>query len=167
MVERTLVLIKPDAIARGIVGEVIARFERAGFKIVGIKLLKPDREHYHHHYETIGKMISRRGEQAFEVTLDFMMQGPVVALVLEGVDAVALVRKLVGATEPSEALPGTIRGDYAHINIPHANKQNKSIPNIVHASGDSDEAQAEIKHWFQPSELVEHRTVYEQHTTLN
>lgn len=166
MIERTLVLIKPDAISRGIVGEVIARFERAGLKIIGIKMLKPDREHYHHHYEAIGKMISRRGDKAFEVTLNFMMQGPVVATVWEGVDAVALVRKLVGVTEPSEAVPGTIRGDYAHINIPYANAQDKSIPNIVHASGDSEEAKAEVGHWFKPAELIDHKTVYEQHTTL-
>lgn len=166
MLERTLVIIKPDAVSRGIIGEVITRFERAGFKIIGIKMLKPDRRHYHHHYETIGKMISRRGEKAFEVTLDFMMKGPVIALVLEGVDAVALVRKLVGTTEPSEAVPGTIRGDYAHINIPYANSRGKSIPNIVHASGDSEEAKAEIEHWFKPAELLDHKTVYEQHTTL-
>ena len=110
--ERTLVVLKPDAVQRGIVGEVITRFEKVGLKIVGMKMLSPSREHFHHHYEEIGKMISRRGEEAFNVTLEFMQKGPVIAVVLEGVEAAELVRKMVGATEPKSALPGTIRGDY-------------------------------------------------------
>src|SRR5690348_1643014 len=115
--ERTLIILKPDAVQRGIAGEILTRFERAGLKIVGIKMLKPDYDHYYKHYENIGKMISRRGQKAFDVTLDMMMKGPVIAVVLEGVDAAALVRKMVGTTEPKAAAPGTIRGDYAHMSF--------------------------------------------------
>lgn len=162
--ERTLVILKPDAVQRGILGEVITRFERAGLKIIGCKMLQPDYDHYHHHYETIGKMVSRRGQAAFDVTLEMMQQGPVIALVLEGIDAVALVRKLVGTTEPKEALPGTIRGDYAHVSFNHANSHGQAIANIVHASGDPKEAKAEIAHWFSESELYDYQTVHDKYT---
>ena len=151
--EKTLIILKPDTVQRGIVGEIITRFEKVGLKIVGTKMLEPEKEHYHHHYENIGKMISRRGQKAFDVTLDMMQAGPVIAFVLEGVEAVALVRKMVGATEPKSALPGTIRGDYAHMSFAHADGQNVGIPNLVHASGDVTEAEAEIAHWFTKAEI--------------
>src|ERR1700733_9487408 len=101
--ERTLLILKPDALQRGIIGEIITRFEREGLKIVASKVIKPDEEHYYYHYETIGKMISRRGKPAFDVTIAYMQTGPVLAMVLEGIEAVALVRKLVGTTEPKAA----------------------------------------------------------------
>ena len=119
-IERTLVVFKPDAVQRGIVGEILTRFERVGLKIVGTKMLSPDREHYYTHYEEIGKMVTRRGSKAFNVTLDFMTQGPVIAMVFEGVEAVSLVRKLVGGTEPKSSAPGTIRGDYRILFMPVA-----------------------------------------------
>lgn len=162
--ERTLIVLKPDAVQRGIVGEVITRFEKVGLKIVGMKMLSPSREHFHHHYEEIGKMISRRGEEAFNVTLEFMQKGPVVAVVLEGVEAAELVRKMVGATEPKSALPGTIRGDYAHMSYAHGDKEKIGIPNIIHASGDASEAKLEIAHWFTDEELHEYKNVHEVHT---
>src|SRR5436190_21399491 len=109
--EKTLVLLKPDAIARGIAGEIITRFERAGLKIIGLKMVSPNEAHYHHHYETIGTVISRRGEDVYRRNTDFMMSGPVVAIVLEGASAISVVRKMVGETEPHKANPGTIRGD--------------------------------------------------------
>ena len=163
-VERTLVVFKPDAVQRGIVGEILTRFERVGLKIVGTKMLAPDREHYYYHYENIGKMVTRRGENAFNVTLDFMLYGPVIAFVLEGVEAVAEVRKMVGGTEPKEALPGTIRGDYAHISFGYADNVKKGIPNLLHASGDAKEAQAEIDHWFAKTELFDYETLHEKFT---
>ena len=163
MIERTLVLLKPDALQRGITGEIITRFERAGLKIIGIKMLAPNREHYHKHYEEISKMITRRGQKAFDVTLDFMLSGPVIALVLEGIEAVSLVRKMVGATEPKEAQPGTIRGDYAHISFSYANEKGGSIPNLIHASGDSDEAKQEVALWFSESELLDYELAHEKH----
>lgn len=162
--ERTLIILKPDAVKRGIIGEILTRFERVGLKIVGTKMLQPDYDHYYHHYENIGKMVSRRGEHAFNVTLEMMQEGPVVAFVLEGVEAVSLVRKMVGTTEPKEALPGTIRGDYAHLSFGHADKEGIGVPNIVHASGDPDEAKLEIAHWFSESELHNYESSQEAYT---
>lgn len=162
--ERTLIILKPDALQRGIVGEVVTRFERAGLQIVGCKMLQPNYDHYYHHYETISKMVSRRGKEAFDVTLDMMQQGPVIAMVLEGIEAVALVRKLVGTTEPKEAAPGTIRGDYAHVSFSHANANGQGIANIIHASGDKEEAKQEIAHWFSESELFEYSAVHSVYT---
>lgn len=162
--ERTLIILKPDTVQRGLVGEILTRFERAGLKIVGTKMVKPSEDHYHHHYENISKMISRRGQKAFDVTLSMMQEGPVIALVLEGVEAVSLVRKMVGTTEPKEALPGTIRGDYAHVSFAHADEHDMGIPNIIHASGDANEAEAEIRHWFSETELFDYQTVHQKYT---
>ncbi len=162
--ERTLIILKPDAVKRGIVGEIMTRFERVGLKIVGAKMLQPTQEQYYRHYEDIGKMVTRRGKEIFEVTLEMMQEGPVIAVVLEGVEAVTLVRKMVGTTEPKSAQPGTIRGDYAHISFTHANSENIATPNIIHASGDEAEAKDEIAHWFSESELFDYETVYEFYT---
>lgn len=103
--ERTLVIFKPDAVSRGIVGQILIRFEQVGLKIVGIKMMKPDREFFYHHYETIGTMITRRGEKAFDLNLKAMQKNPVIAMVLEGVEAVSLVRKMAGSTESKAAAP--------------------------------------------------------------
>lgn len=162
--ERTLIVLKPDSVKRGLVGEIITRFEKAGLKIVGVKMLQPDYEHYYHHYEEISKMVSRRGKEAFEMTLQMMQEGPVIALVLEGIKAVSLVRKMVGSTEPEKAAPGTIRGDYAHMGFEYSDKERIGVPNIIHASGDADEAKKEIAHWFSESELHEYETVHEVYT---
>ncbi len=162
--ERTLIIIKPDGVARAVVGEIISRFERVGLKVVGLKMAKPDKAHLHHHYETIGTMISRRGQAAFDATLTYMQSGPVVAIVLEGVEAVQQGRKMVGDTEPKSAAPGTVRGDYAHMTYQHADKQGKAVANLVHASGDPAEAEQEIRHWFRDDELFDYQTVHESHT---
>lgn len=162
--ERTLIILKPDTVQRGIVGEILTRFERAGLKIVGTKMLQPSYDHYFHHYETISKMISRRGQKAFDVTLAMMQEGPVIAYVLEGIEAVSLVRKIVGTTEPKSALPGTIRGDYAHVSFAYADGEDVGIPNIIHASGDAAEAKAEISHWFSDADLFDYQTVHEKYT---
>ncbi len=162
--ERTLIILKPDAVKRGIVGEIVTRFEKAGLKIVGTKMLKPDYDQFYHHYESISKMVSRRGKEAFEVTLAMMQEGPVIAMVLEGLSAVSLVRKMVGETEPQKALPGTIRGDYAHMGFGHANERGIGVPNVIHASGDPKEAKEEIAHWFSENELFEYSTVHEAYT---
>lgn len=163
-VQRTLVLFKPDTVQRGLVGEILTRFERVGLKIVATKMIAPDKEHYHKHYEEIGQMITRRGEHAFGVTLQMMVQGPVIAMVFEGVEAVALVRKLVGATEPKSALPGTIRGDYSHMSFGYADAEGKGIPNLIHASGDVEEAKKEIAHWFSDDEMYDYQTLHEKFT---
>ena len=163
-VERTLVVFKPDAVQRGIVGEILQRFERVGLKMVGVKMAAPDREHYYHHYEDIGKMVTRRGEDTFNVTLDFMMNGPVVAVVFEGVEAVELVRKIVGPTEPKVADMGTIRGDYSHMSFGYADECQKGVPNLIHASGDPEEAAQEIAHWFDKEELMDYHMLNEKFT---
>ena len=163
-VEQTLIILKPDALQRGIVGEIVNRFEKVGLKIVGAKMIQPSRDDYYHHYETIGKMVSRRGEEVFDATLKFMNRGPVLAMVLEGIEAASLVRKMVGGTEPKSAEPGTIRGDYAHMSYAHGDAQKIGIPNLIHASGDADEAKQEIAHWFSESELFEYTTLHEAYT---
>ncbi len=162
--ERTLIVFKPDAVQRGIVGEILSRFEKAGFKIVGTKMLKPDYDHYFHHYENIGKMITRHNKKIFDITVEMMSEGPVIAVVLEGVEAVTFVRKMVGATESKSALPGTIRGDYSHMSFAHADNEEVGLPNLLHASGDAAEAKEEIGHWFSEGELFDYETVHEQFT---
>jgi len=162
--EQTLVVLKPDAVMRSIVGEIITRFERAGFKIVAAKMLKPGYEHYFEHYEGIGTLKTRKGEEIFESTLASMQDGPVIAMVLEGIEAVEAVRKMVGDTQPKTALPGTIRGDYAHVTYGQAAHAGKGVANIVHASADASEAAKEIKHWFKPDEIYAYNVVHEQFT---
>jgi len=157
-------MFKPDAVQRGVVGEILARFERVGLKIVGVKMITPNRDQFYEHYESIGKMVSRRGKHTFDVTVDFMLQGPVIAMVLEGIEAVSLVRKLVGSTEPKSAEVGTIRGDYAHISFDYADTESKSTPNLIHASGDITEAGQEIDYWFADSELCDYKILHEKFT---
>lgn len=163
-IQRTLILFKPDAVQRGLIGEILTRFERVGLKIVATKMVAPEKEHFHRHYEGIGQMITRRGDRAFDLTLEFMTKGPVVAMVLEGVEAVSLVRKLVGTTEPKSAEPGTIRGDYSHMSFGYADSKSAGVPNLIHASGDVGEADSEIKHWFKDSEIYNYESVHERFT---
>lgn len=162
--ERTLVIFKPDAVMRGIVGEVMTRFERAGFKIIGMKMLQPNYEQFFKHYEGIGTLKSRKGDEIFESQLATMQMGPVIAMVLEGVEAVEFVRKMVGSTEPKSAAPGTIRGDYAHVNYGQPAAAGMGVPNIVHASATLAEAEQEIDHWFANSELYDYEAVSDMFT---
>lgn len=162
-IEQTLIIFKPDAVQRGLMGEILMRFEKAGLKVIAMKMVEPDHDHFYKHYEEIGKMATRRGEDKLKVQLQVMMDAPVVPIVLEGVNAVAQVRKMVGTTEPREALPGTIRGDYAHISFAHADQHDIATPNVIHASGDPDEAKLEILHWFNDNEIFDnYETVHEQ-----
>ena len=164
-IEKTLIIFKPDALQRGFVGEILTRFEKAGLKIVAMKMLNPDYDHYYHHYETIGKMVSRRGEDQFKVQLGAMQEGPVIAAILQGVEAASLVRKMVGATNTKEAAPGTIRGDYAHASLDYVNEHGVALPTLMHASGDAEEAKEEIAHWFSESEIYDtYETVHEYFT---
>src|ERR1700694_5876584 len=103
--EQTLVIFKPDAVMRGIVGEILSRFEKVGLKIVGAKMLRPDISHYEHHYEAIGTLKTRKGDEIFGSTMASMQEGPVIAVAIEGVNAIETVRKMVGATEPKAAQP--------------------------------------------------------------
>ena len=162
--ERTLIIFKPDAVQRGIVGEIVTRFERAGFKIVATKMLAPDYEHFFQHYEGIGTLKTRKGDEIFESQLASMQEGPVIAMVLEGVEAVEAVRKMVGDTQPKSAAPGTIRGDYAHVTYGAAASIGRGVANIIHASADSSEAKKEIAHWFADSEIHSYEAVHEKFT---
>lgn len=162
--ERTLVLFKPDALQRGLVGEILTRFERVGLRIVATKMVAPDKDHFHTHYEEIGQVITRRGETVFNQVLGMMTDGPVIAMVFEGVEAVELVRKLVGSTEPKSSAPGTIRGDYSHMSYGYADTEEKGIPNLIHASGDSEEAVKEVAHWFTEEEMFDYEALHEKFT---
>lgn len=161
MPEQTLVLLKLDAIQRGLIGEVISRFEKAGLKITGIKMHLSNEEHAKKHYtEDITK---RRGEFVRNKLIRFLTEGPVIAMVLEGINAVEVVRKIVGGTEPRTALPGTIRGDYAHHSYDHADAKEIAIRNLVHASSSKKEAEDEINIWFKKEEIFNYKTVHEVH----
>ncbi len=162
MLQKTLVVLKPDAIKRGIVGEVISRFERVGLHLVGMKMLWPNEDFYYKHYEEIGTMITRYNKEIFNVNRDFMMSGPVIAMVWEGIEAIALVRKMTGATEPKSALPGTIRGDYSHISYGYSDSNNAWMVNIIHASANPEEAEKELSLWFAGTEIYDHEV--EGHT---
>lgn len=162
--ERTLILFKPDALQRGLVGEILTRFERVGLRIVATKMVAPDKQHFHTHYEDIGQVITRRGETVFNQVLGMMTDGPVIAMVFEGVEAVELVRKLVGSTEPKSSAPGTVRGDFSHMSYGYADTAEKGIPNLIHASGDSEEAVKEVAHWFSDEELFDYEALHEKFT---
>jgi len=188
MIERSLVLVKPDAVARGIIGEILHRFERAGLKMVGAKMLHVDMDfgakHYHHSDDWKIKVGERNIEEckAFGFTpkecfgtedpkeignqvdvrsAEFLSSGPVFAMVLQGPGAVKKIRSLVGSLFPNASAPGTIRGDFG-IDTPYSSMKNKRVTfNIIHASGEVEEAVEEIKLWFKPEELLEYRRVHE------
>jgi nucleoside-diphosphate kinase len=136
--ERTFVIVKPDGFRRGLVGEILARFERKGFRIVGLKALRISQELAERHYA------EHREKPFFPSLVGFITSGPVVAMVLEGPNAVAEVRKMMGATHPKDALPGTIRGDYA----------TTIDENVIHGSATLEDAQREIALFFRPEELL-------------
>ena len=131
-VQRTLVILKPDAVQRGISGEILARFERRGLRIAAIRLVKVERALAEKHYEV------HKGKFFYEDLVKMISASPVIAFVLEGPNAIAVVRSMVGATRPHEAAPGTIRGDYALV----------GLRNLVHASDAPETAATEIKLWF-------------------
>lgn len=156
-IERTFVAFKPDAVQRGIVGEIMHRFERAGLRIAAVKMMQASdqllEEHYSEHVD----------KEFYENLAAFMQEGPVIAAVLEGVAAVAVVRKLVGETEPYEAAPGTIRGDFSHVTYAHADEEEKAVKNVIHASGNPEEAEKEIGLWFDEEEIHQYRRVDDHH----
>jgi nucleoside-diphosphate kinase len=188
MIERSLVLMKPDAVQRGIVGEILARFERMGLKIVGAKLIQIDEEfgsrHYCHNDEWAKKVGSFNlkdceeqdidpmevfgtkdpveiGRQVDKWNAEFLSMGPVLALVLEGPHAVQRIRDHVGGTFSLISAPGTIRGDYGLDSALAGLRRGRTSFNMVHASGTVDEAKEEIKLWFEDNELLEYRRVHE------
>jgi len=138
MEERTLILIKPDGVRRGLTGEIITRFERRGFKIIGLKKMKMTREIAEKHYQ------EHIGRDYYPALMDFITSGPIIAMVLEAPDVIRLSRLMMGKTNPWEALPGTIRGDYGLI----------TRENIVHGSDSFESTQREIPIFFSEDELL-------------
>ena len=182
--ERTLVVLKPDAIQRSLIGEIIARFERAGFKIVASKMFVPSREMVEKHYtldpnwkknvgeKSIASYVKKGitppsndpiavGDAVVGHLCNYVASGPVVAMVWEGAHAVEIVRKLVGGTEPRSSDVGTIRGDYVLDSYAMCDTDGRAIRNLVHASGSVEEAGNEINLWFKPEEVIEYRHVQE------
>ncbi|MEK7151343.1 MAG: nucleoside-diphosphate kinase [Patescibacteria group bacterium] len=182
--EQTLILIKPDGLQRGLVGEVVKRFEARGFKLIALKMVQPTAIHVEKHYLATKTQIEGMGKKTLDNlakhnmdpvkqfgtndpmkighminkwNVDFLTSGPVVAIVFRGLHAVEIGRKIVGNTLPAIADVGTIRGDFAVDSPMFANVKKRSVRNIVHASGSVDEAIREIKHWFKKSELYEYK----------
>ncbi len=160
--EKTLVILKPDALDRGIVGEIITRFERMGVKIIGMKLMVSEKDAAGRHYTD--DLAKRRGEHVRTMMIEMLTSGPMIAVAFEGIDVIEVVRKAVGATEPKSAAPGTIRGDYAHMSYSFADKKGMGIFNLIHASSSLEEAASEIAVWFKPEELVTHTPGYTKMT---
>lgn len=181
MQEKTFVMVKPDGVVKGLVGEVISRLEQRGLKVVAIKMFTPTVAQIDSHYPKDDGWISglgtntkatyeKYGHDVFDHLktrdelaigkivrgwiLTTMTAGPVVTLVFEGLHAVDMVRKVVGSTVPATAPVGTIRGDFSIDSPLLANLQQRSLLNLVHASGTVDEAEREIAHWFKPNEIV-------------
>ena len=183
MIERTLVLIKPDGVKRGLSGEIISRFEKVGLKIIGLKMIWVDKEFAKKHYPEIiiprigdntirdyndmGMEVKESkeviGRKAWETLLNFITEGPIIAMVFEGVHAIEVVRKLTGVTSPNKAQAGTIRGDLTSISMGYATYRNYGGRNLIHASGNKDEAQAEIDLWFTKKELHSYKSVHDQY----
>lgn len=157
MIERTLVLVKPDGVQRSLVGDIVSRFERRGLKIAGMKMVWVNKDFSKLHYS------AHIGKKFYTMLEDFITSAPVVAMAIEGIHAVELVRKIVGGTEPKSASIGTIRGDYAHISYEYADKKGVSIQNLVHASGTKEEAKKEVELWFAVEELHNYNTANEKH----
>lgn len=164
--EKTLCILKPDAIERALVGEILLRFERVGLKIIAMKMIQASKVQAEKHYswEDIGL---RHGETIRNRLIEFITKSPIVIFVLEGDQAVQVTRKLCGATEPSQAQVGTIRGDYAHQSFQLANQQQKSIYNLIHASASIEEAKKEIDIWFDSKELLVYKRNDEKDHNLN
>ncbi|PIR04649.1 MAG: nucleoside-diphosphate kinase [Candidatus Liptonbacteria bacterium CG11_big_fil_rev_8_21_14_0_20_35_14] len=185
MKEKTLVLVKPDGVQRGISGEIISRFEKAGLKIVGMKMVWVNKDIVEKHYpmsreellegigektletyekygkdvgEELGTMDPKEiGKMVNKWNMEFLSSGPVIAMILEGNHAIDNVRRIVGSTLPSMATPGTIRGDYSIDSPMLANEKKRSVKNIIHASGNEEEAKYEIQLWFRENEIYKYK----------
>jgi nucleoside-diphosphate kinase len=183
--ERTLVIIKPDAIQRTLAGEIIHRYERAGLKMVGMKMMIPTAEMIEKHYTLDPEWKLKTGEKnlkayqekgltpphtdpvhyanvILEKLKKYLTSGPVIAVVLEGAHAVSVVRKITGSTEPLLSVPGTIRGDFVLDSYKVADDDHRAVRNLVHASSSVKEADDEIAHWFTKDELFSYKLISEK-----
>lgn len=187
MIERTLILIKPDGVTRGLIGKIISRFEDMGIKVIGMKMVWVDENFAQEHYrleeewaknvfmktkithEKEGKKFPYKDHMEFgkmiqKWNMDFLREGPVVALVLESPHAVEIIRKMVGSTEPRQAVPGTIRGDFASVeSYAVANEKERVLRNLIHASDSIENAAREIALWFNPDELHSYKKEMDRH----
>lgn len=157
MIEQTLVLIKPDGVERGLIGEVIKRFEQRGLKIVGLKLTQINSDFSKKHYA------SHIDKSFYNSLEEYILSGPVVAMIIEGLHAVEIVRKIVGGTAPRDAQLGTIRGDFAHVSFEYADSKKKSVKNLIHASGTVEEAEEEVALWFSINEIYSYNRTEDEH----
>lgn len=183
--ERTLVIIKPDGIQRTLVGEIINRYERIGLKLVAIKTVVSSKEHIEKHYtldpnwrrvtgeKTIAsyekKGLKPPSEDPLEITAvilenlkKYMASGPIIVMIWEGAHAIQVVRKITGGTEPLTSDVGTIRGDFVLDSYQLSDNDNRSVRNLIHASGSVEEAEMEINHWFKKDEVINYHLVQEQ-----
>lgn len=182
--ERSLIILKPDAVQRSLMGEIIGRFERKGLKFVAFKFAQPDEDHLFAHYNKDDAWFTKKGEnminnltaqgkkpekEAIEYGKDIirtvvkeMRKSPVLAIVVEGADAIAQVTKLVGTTEPATADIGTIRGDFSVDTYAHTTVEDRSIRNLIHCSDSPEEAEREINLWFAESEIMNYVTAQER-----
>ncbi|MDP6293625.1 MAG: nucleoside-diphosphate kinase [Candidatus Woesearchaeota archaeon] len=159
MNEHTLVLLKPDTVKRQLSGEIITRFEKAGLKLVALKLTVPSKAIIDEHYGP--EIAERNGDHVRAKLINDFADQPIIAMVISGVHAIEVVRKMVGGTEPKDAPPGTIRGDYGHYSRDYADSINAALANMCHASGNKEEAEKEIKIWFAPKEIIEYKTLHD------
>lgn len=186
--EKTLVLIKPDGVKRGLTGEIVRRIEQRGLKVIALKMFTATREQIDEHYPKDPVWIRRLGEKTLATyekygydakqelgtdypaeigthvrgwLLEFMTSGPLVKMVVQGIHAVAMVRKLTGNTVPAMAEMGTIRGDFSVDSAASANRDKRAVHNIVHASETPEEATHEIEFWFSPEEIHEYKRAEE------
>ena len=183
--EKTLVLVKPDGVQRSLIGEVIKRYEQCGLKLVALKMLVPSKKLAHDHYHTDPAWAIKNGTRTLEgyklkgktpptddplkmaeitrATLTkYLTSGPIVAMIWQGMNAVLNIRKITGHTEPSQSVPGTIRGDYTIDSYDMADVGHRSVRNIIHASGSVEEADKEIPLWFKPEEILNYRLISEE-----
>lgn len=182
--ERSLVILKPDAVQRSLMGEIIKRFEQTGLKVSAMKMFVPTEEklleHYHKddewflkkgnrvvddlksHNMPIEKEAIEYGKDIIRTIVHYMTAAPVVAMVIEGNQAVAVVTKLVGTTEPATSDVGTIRGDYTVDSYGHSSFENRAVRNLVHQSESPEEAEREIAIWFKEDEIMNYTTAQER-----
>ncbi len=186
--EKTVLLIKPDGVKRGLIGEVIKRVESRGLKLIALKMIVADSKQAHDHYPNTESWLRGMGEKTLENysqygkdaiketgtddtlqigkmvarwNVDFLISGPMVAMVVQGIHAIDMVRKIVGKTVPAAAEMGTIRGDFSVDSPTLANIEKRAIHNVVHAAGTPEEAAHELKHWFDPEEIHEYKRAEE------
>ncbi len=156
MNERTLILIKPDGLARGLSSILLSRFERVGLKLEGIKLLYATTEQAKKHY-LFDDIATRHSETVWNQLIEYITEAPVLVTVFSGVSAIEIARKIAGPTEPRKAPPGTIRGDYCHQSYAVCDSSGQAVRNVVHASADEADAEREISVWFLPEEIFSYR----------